>query len=77
MTVCAGSTLRADDGRDYQASACRSYVDRHLWASQNKISLHLRLDKGEDCEIQYGMAFFFTLSLKNVMCNDIMKSRLD
>lgn len=53
----------------------RSDVDRQPWASQKKISLHLRRGKSEDCEMQYGLAFFFPLSLKNVMGNQVTKRR--
>lgn len=48
MAACAGSPLRAGNGRDYQTSACRSYVDCQLSTTQKEIILFLKLEKSED-----------------------------
>lgn len=55
-----GLSRRSDDGRQPRAS-------------QKEISLRLRRGKSEDCEMQYGLAFFFTLCLKNVMGDQVTK----
>lgn len=66
LNICGAAALRAGDGKNYQASTCRSYSTSAMSKIERSLFFSI-LQKSEDCEIHYGLAFFFTTSLRAVM----------